>query len=76
MIYMFKWLKWIWKGKPVIKYPGYHCGCCGKWVDWEFFIPTYKSMGEWWDTWGICSQCCLDGTPLRWLYTSRVEKCI
>jgi hypothetical protein len=48
------YLKWIWNGNPTIKYPGYHCGCCGEYWDIPFEIATYKSAGKWWDTWGLC----------------------
>jgi len=54
IIYFFAWLKWVWKGKPMIHYEGYHCGLCGKWVNKPFEIPEYQSDGEWWDTWGVC----------------------
>ncbi len=54
---MIKWLKWILKGKPIIKYEGYNCGCCGKWVNEKFSVPEYKSVGRWWDTWGLCDGC-------------------
>lgn len=54
MKYFLKWLKWILKGKPMITYPGYNCGCCGKWIEEEFSIPEYKSEGEYWDTIGLC----------------------
>ena len=50
---MISWLKWLLSGRPYIEYPGYHCGCCGKWVDDPFSMPTYKSIGSW-DTWGLC----------------------
>jgi hypothetical protein len=62
---MIKWLKWIWQGRPFISYEGYNCGICGKWIWESFTIPTYKSAGEWWDTWGLCSQCCIEGKPQR-----------
>lgn len=52
----FRWLKWLWNGKPVITYPGHCCGCCGTWMWEEFTIPTYKSGGEWWNTWGLCPE--------------------
>lgn len=50
----FQYLKWINMGKPMIFYPGFHCGCCGKWNAIPFGVPYYKSSEEWWDTWGIC----------------------
>lgn len=52
-----KWIKWIKKGKPYKEYPGFHCGCCGKWTEEKFKIPEYKSNGEWFDTWGLCNNC-------------------
>jgi len=48
-----KWFGWKIQGSPVIKYTGFHCGCCGKWNDIPFTVPTYLSNGEM-DTWGIC----------------------
>jgi len=52
--YLFKWLQWLRGGKPTIKYPGFHCGCCGKWIARPFEIPTYQSVGKWADTIGLC----------------------
>jgi len=49
-------LKWIKNGRPVIKYAGFHCGCCGRWWPIPFEIPEYDSAGKWWDTWGICPE--------------------
>jgi len=54
---LIEYIKWLQEGKPMITYEGFHCGLCGRWEDEEFSIPKYKSDGEWWDTWGICSQC-------------------
>ena len=54
---LFRYLIWFIKGKPMIKYVGFHCGLCGKWVDKPFEIPDYQSLGEWEDTWGICNKC-------------------
>jgi len=54
---LIKYIKWLREDKPMITYPGYHCGACGRWVDEEFSIPKYKSMGKWDDTWGLCKQC-------------------
>jgi hypothetical protein len=51
-------IKWILQGKPMIEYTGYNCGCCGKWVEEKFKVPTYQSWGEWYDTWGLCKECC------------------
>ena len=50
-------LKWFLNGKPMIKYPGYTCGCCGAGVMKEFEVPEWNSAGEWWDTWGLCEEC-------------------
>ena len=55
---MIRWLKWIIKGKPVLQYSGFNCGCCGKWVNRPFSVREYRSMGRWWDTWGLCDECC------------------
>lgn len=54
--YLFRWLKWIFEGRPTIKYPGKNCGCCGTWIGEEFTIPAYQSNGGWWDTWGLCEK--------------------
>jgi hypothetical protein len=51
---MLSYIKWLLKGKPTVKYEGFHCGCCGRWNDIEVEIPEYLSEGKWWDTWGIC----------------------
>jgi len=51
------WLKWRFKGKPMRHYEGYNCGLCGKWCIEPFDVPTYKSRGWFWDTWGICKEC-------------------
>ena len=50
-------IKWLLNGKPVLKYSGFCCGLCGKWVDREFAIPEWRSCGTWWDTWGMCDEC-------------------
>jgi hypothetical protein len=55
--YFISWVSWITKGRPVITYTGFNCGLCGNWVKKEFSVPTYKSCGRWWDTWGICNKC-------------------
>lgn len=53
-----RWIAWIRLGKPMITYEGYHCGCCGTWVDEQFKIPTYKSTGTPMDDrLGICCRC-------------------
>lgn len=51
------WLRWVLTGKPVVKYGGYWCGCCGKWYPDPHEIPVYQSAGFWWDTWGLCPEC-------------------
>ncbi|KKM63254.1 hypothetical protein LCGC14_1513270 [marine sediment metagenome] len=53
-------IKWLLNNKPMIKYSGFNCGCCGKWENEEFEVPTYRSGGEWWDTWGVCEECIKD----------------
>lgn len=57
MIKWIKWIKWIIVGKPMIDYPGFNCGCCGKWVKKSFSVRKYRSVSRWWDTWGLCDQC-------------------
>ena len=60
-----KWsnkLKWIWKGRLMLDYSGYHCGCCGRWIDDPIQVPEYESVGEWGDAIGLCPkddpECC------------------
>ena len=53
---LYYYLRWLWKGKPMLHYEGFHCGCCGRWHSIPFEIPEYESSGEWWDTWGICPE--------------------
>jgi hypothetical protein len=53
-----RWLLWMLRGRPYLRYDGYHCGCCGRWIDESFSIPEYKSCGRWWDTWGVCPNGC------------------
>jgi hypothetical protein len=50
------YLNWVKNGKPMIKYPGFHCGCCGCWTEFEFEVPECDS-DDWWDTWGLCEKC-------------------
>lgn len=52
------WIVWIFRGKPMIQYSGYHCGCCGTWHAEPFEIPEYSSAGSWWDGWGVCKGEC------------------
>jgi hypothetical protein len=51
---MIKYLLWLLKGKPMVHYTGFNCGCCGAWYDKEYDIPEYKSFGFQFDTWGLC----------------------
>lgn len=53
------WLKITWelRGKPTFKYKGYNCGICGAWINKEFEVPDYASVGEWGDTWDVCDKC-------------------
>jgi len=55
--YLIRKIRWYLNHKPMIEYDGYNCGCCGKWVNEKFKIPTYQSEGKWWDTWGLCNKC-------------------
>lgn len=43
------YLKWVKKGKPMVKYHGFNCGCCGAWENHEFEVPEYRA-DDWWDT--------------------------
>jgi len=66
MLRLYKYLRWLWRGKPMIHYDGFNCGCCGQWHSIPFDVPEYKSEGEWWDTWGLCppdDPCLYDGMP-------------
>ena len=53
----FRWMKWIFDGKPMVTYNGFNCGCCGKWITQKIEIPEYKSCGRWWDTIDLCNRC-------------------
>jgi hypothetical protein len=53
--------EWEKRGKPTISYPGYHCGCCGVWVDEPFEVKDYESGGKWSDTIGLCDKCIHEG---------------
>jgi hypothetical protein len=55
--YLFRKLWWKLFNRKYILYRGYHCGLCGKWVNEWFAVPTYDSVGEWGDTWGMCNKC-------------------
>lgn len=55
---LFRKLLWIYRGRPMLHYKGFMCGCCGKWNDEPFDMPKYQSCGEWWDTIGVCRNGC------------------
>jgi len=57
MFFLIKKFVWKLKGSKFVSYDGFHCGLCGRWVNKSFKIPEYMSIGEWWDTWGICKEC-------------------
>ena len=61
----FRWLKWLKNGKPYLSYKGFNCNLCGAWVEEPFKVPEYKSVGEWWDTWGICKKCIEEGKKFK-----------
>jgi len=46
--------RWRKSGSPVFVYPGFNCGCCGKYTKEEFEVPTYETLGPNWDTWSLC----------------------
>lgn len=50
MVKIFKYIEWLLKFCPSVKYTGYYCGHCNKWHDVPFEIPTYKSWGFFYDT--------------------------
>lgn len=62
-------MKWILNGKPTITLPGFHCGCCGKYIEKPFKIRNYNSKENiivetdedyqkyWYYTWGMCDTC-------------------
>lgn len=53
---LFKWLKWLWRGKPMVYHDGYNCGCCGKFVRSPFRLRDYESNALS-DGWGLCNRC-------------------
>lgn len=71
---LIEYIKWLRDGKPVITYPGFHCGVCGRWEGEEFSIPRYKSNGKWWDTWGLCKQCIQESTGVNHEIQSQISK--
>ena len=46
------------RSKPVV-YPGFHCGCCGAWVEKEWSCTDPSD--EYFDTIGICDVCLKGG---------------
>jgi hypothetical protein len=50
--YFLSYLKWL-LHKEYVEYPGYNCGCCGRWIDKPFKVRLYKA-DPFWDTWGLC----------------------
>ena len=53
------WLWWVIRGKPMVWYDGYNCGCCGKWVNRPMNVRDYQAYGWQSDTWGLCNSCVL-----------------
>jgi hypothetical protein len=51
-------IKWIRSGKPMKTIPGWHCGCCGRWVKQEIKFPAYQSEHE-----HNVSICCVCANP-------------
>lgn len=49
--------RWRREGARMLEYSGYTCGCCGAGVSERFYLPEYRSSGEWQDTIGICPKC-------------------
>lgn len=45
---------WLWEGCPMIRYERFRCGACGKGYHIPFCVPTFDSLGGWWDTWSVC----------------------
>lgn len=52
----FRSISWRHRGRPMIKYPGFTCGCCGRGWKIPFEIRDYESCGKYWDTWGLCPE--------------------
>jgi len=48
--------RWQKAGQPVVVFPGYHYGCCGKYTEGEYGVPTYEFVTSYWDTWGVCKK--------------------
>ena len=51
---VFRIIKWLWRGCEMLRYEGFMCGACGKGWKETFYVPTFYSLGEWWDTVGLC----------------------
>jgi len=74
IIMLFKNIKWLFNGRPMIIYPGYYCGCCGKYCEEEHKVKNYYTKKDWFisredwskydfvwfDTWGLCPKGCDD----------------
>jgi len=50
------WIKWLYRGKPMVKYTRMHCGCCGALIIGEFQERNYL-FDDFWSTWDICQKC-------------------
>ena len=50
------WINWNFRGRPYNKIFGFHCGCCGKWVNNIKYIPDYN-YDSFFDGWGLCNSC-------------------
>lgn len=68
-LFIVRYLRWRFGGRSMVKYPGFKCGCCGRWWDIPFEIPEYESCGEWADTWGLCPR----GEGCNTIYKDGVE---
>jgi hypothetical protein len=54
--YYLTYMLWIIDGRPYITTLGYHCGCCGRWVNMKRRIPKFL-YSEVWSHWEICDGC-------------------
>ena len=58
----FYYLRWLFRGKPIITHPGAHCGCCGAWMAGE--IKTRDYLTEAFGTpWSVCQKCIDEAKP-------------
>lgn len=48
------YISWRIRGKPMVSYPGFNCGLCGKWWSIPFEVRDYKNMGFQYESWGMC----------------------